>query len=293
MAKRKVRVASIQLALGSPASPTAYFERLGHYVRVASEYAADFVCFPEHVTLPLLACAPDMVPASKAIEALNGYTAEWKNWLARSAEKFTVNIIGGSHAMRLDDGTSQNVSYFAHRDGRLDTICKIHPTPDERNVWGFAGGKDVTPVNSDCGPVGVLICYDSEFPELTRRLMDQAQVDILFVPYLTDTRAGHLRVTYCCHARTVENQCYVVTSGFVGNIANVANLEMAYARSAILTPNDHGFARDGIAAQAEPQVEQMIFADLDLSALDQARRQGSVRNLADRRRDLYRVDWLG
>ncbi|MEO1748896.1 MAG: carbon-nitrogen hydrolase, partial [Pseudomonadota bacterium] len=108
-----------------------------------------------------------------------------------------------------------------------------------------------------------------------------------------DTRAGHFRVTYCCHARTIENQMYVVTCGFVGNIANVATLEMAYAQSAILTPNDYGFARDGIAAQTEPQVEQIIFAELDMATLAEARTDGSVKNLADRRRDLYHVRWEG
>ncbi|MEO0543246.1 MAG: carbon-nitrogen hydrolase family protein [Pseudomonadota bacterium] len=292
MEKPKIRVASVQLALEAPSSISAYFDRLDHYVRVAAEYEADFVCFPEHVTLPLLACESEMVPADAAMEVLTGHTETWKEWLSKSASKHGVNIVGGSHATRTPDGKIQNVSFFAHRDGKLDAIAKIHPTLDEHAVWGFSGGTDIAPIESDCGSIGVLICYDSEFPELTRRLVDQSAVGILFVPYMTDTRAGHLRVTYCSHARTIENQLYVVTSGFVGNIGNVANLEMAYAQSAILTPNDHGFARDGIAAQAEPQIEQMIFADLDMLALDNARRRGSVRNLADRRHDLYRVIWL-
>ncbi|MEL6200954.1 MAG: carbon-nitrogen hydrolase family protein [Pseudomonadota bacterium] len=292
MPKQRVRIASVQMALETPSSSASYFNRLEHFVRVASEYGADFVCFPEHITLPLLACEPEMVPADKAVDVLTGYTDAWKDWLAKSAVKFGLNIIGGSHAGRFDDGTAHNVSFFAHRGGGIEAVTKIHPTPDERDVWGIAGGDGIAPIETDCGPIGLLICYDSEFPELSRRLIDPSEISILFVPYLTDTRAGHLRVTYCCHARAIENQFYVVTSGFVGNITNVANLEMAYAQSVILTPNDHGFARDGIAAQAEPQVEQMIFADLDMATLIEARAKGSVRNLADRRRDLYRVDWL-
>jgi predicted amidohydrolase len=85
-----------------------------------------------------------------------------------------------------------------------------------------------------------MICYDSEFPEMARHLTD-AGVKLFFVPYCTDTRHGHLRVRYCCHARTVENQCYVVTAGLVGNIDNVANMDINYAQSAILTPSDHPF----------------------------------------------------
>ena len=135
-----------------------------------------------------------------------------------------------------------------------------------------------------------MICYDSEFPELARHLIDQGAM-ILFVPYLTDTVHGHLRVRHCCAARTIENQCYVATAGMAGQIANVPEQYGAFAKSAILTPSDLPFARDGIAAEASENIETIIFADLDLGMLDWARREGSVRNLSDRRPDLYSVVW--
>ena len=43
---------------------------------------------------------------------------------------------------------------------------------------------------TDCGPIGVLICYDSEFPELARRLVDEGARIILYVPFCTDEPAG-------------------------------------------------------------------------------------------------------
>lgn len=288
---KSVRVATVQLALSRPGSPDIFYRRIESHVRVAADYGADFVCFPEHVTLQLLAAHEPMVPAHETVDALSAYTDAWQATLRDLAARFRINIIGGSHATRLADGAARNIAYVAHRDRSMDACEKIHPTPDERDVWGIDGGTAVRPIQTDCATIGVLICYDSEFPELSRRLVDQVPIDILFVPYLTDARAGHFRVRYCCHARTIENQHYVVTAGMVGSIGNVANLDMAYAQSAILTPNDMGFARDGIAAQAEPQVEEIIFADLDLNALERARRHGAVRNLADRRSDLYRVDW--
>ena len=135
-----------------------------------------------------------------------------------------------------------------------------------------------------------MICYDSEFPEVARRLADEG-ARVMFVPFQTDTRQGHLRVRYCCHARAIENQCYVVTSGNCGNLPHVENLDINYAQSAILTPCDFPFARDGIAAEATENVEQVVVADLDLAQLSWARARGSVRNLRDRRFDLYSVRW--
>ena len=48
---------------------------------------------------------------------------------------------------------------------------------------------------------------------------------------------------------------------------------------------------DGIAAEASENVEMVIVADLNLAAIRWARAQGSVRNLRDRRFDLYRTRW--
>jgi predicted amidohydrolase len=169
---------------------------------------------------------------------------------------------------------------------------KIHPTPSEVAVWGIEGGDAVDVIETDCGPVGVLVCYDAEFPELARRLVDQGAM-MLLVPFCTDDRRGFLRVRYCCHARAIENQVYVAMAGVVGNLPDVENMDVHYAESAILTPCDMPFARDGIAADTPPNVETVVVADLRIGDLDVARRTGSVRNLADRRLDLYGVVWKG
>lgn len=288
--KPKIRVASVQMGLQQTHNAQSFFKRLDHLTATAADYGADFVCFPEHYTLQLLSGEETMLAPEKAIDRLTDYTDALKTTLSDLAKKHAINIIGGSHATRLSDGSTQNIAFVARRDGTLAEQAKLHPTPDERGVWHIGGGKGVSAIDTDCGPIGIQICYDSEFPELGRSHAAQG-VGLIFVPYCTDTRHGHLRVRYCCHARTIENQCYVVTSGLVGMLSNVANLDMAYAQSAILTPSDLGFSRDGIAAEATANIEQVIVADLDMRALNSARIGGSVRNLADRRDDLYGVIW--
>lgn len=288
----KIRVASVQFAVRHTASPEAFFARVAHFVRVAADYGADFVCFPEHFTLQILSGAATMATPEQAIDRLSDLTPILREQLRLLARKHAINIIGGSHATRLSNGETHNVAYVALRDGTLHARHKLHPTPDERAIWNIQGGMSAEPIETDCGPVGVMICYDSEFPEMARHLTD-AGARLFFVPYCTDTRHGHLRVRYCCHARTVENQCYVVTAGLVGTVDHVANLDITFAQSAILTPSDHPFARDGVAAEASENVEGVIVADLSMDALDAARVGGSVRNLHDRRPELYGIDWRG
>src|SRR3546814_12690288 len=74
-----------------------------------------------------------------------------------------------------------------------------------------------------------------------------------------------MRVRYCAQARAVENQCFVVMSGNVGNLPGVENMDVQYAQSCILTPCDFPFARDGIAAEASENIETLTIAALNLS----------------------------
>ncbi|MGR3492369.1 MAG: carbon-nitrogen hydrolase family protein, partial [Shimia sp.] len=284
-----VRVASVQMEARRLASTDAFYDAVDYFVKIAADYGADFVTFPEYFSLQLLSPEPLRSPP-EAIQRMTEHTAEFRERLSAMAIARNINIIGGTHPTQTEDGDIQNVAYVFLRDGSVHAQEKMHATPDERTAWAIAGGDIVAPIETDCGPIGVAICYDSEFPELVRRLADSGAL-ILFVPYNTDTRHGHLRVKYCCQARAIENQMYVVTAGMTGNLANVSNIDIQYAQSAILTPCDFPFARDGIAAEASENVEMITVADLDLKQLRWARAQGSVRNLRDRRFDLYRTRW--
>ncbi len=116
-------------------------------------------------------------------------------------------------------------------------------------------------------------------------------MNILFIPFCTDQRSGYLRIRYCAQARAVENQCYVVIAGNVGNLPDVNNMDVQYSQSCILTPCDFIFSNDGIAADTTPNVETIAFADLNIKTLLVARNTGSVLNLKDRRSDLYTIEW--
>ena len=285
-----VRLATVQLQARSVKDYDEFMRNIEYFVDVAADYESDFVVFPELFTLMLLSSEDKELSPQESIEALSRYTPRIRESLSEMAMRYNINIIGGSHPTRTEDGDIQNVAYICLRDGAVHEQEKIHPTPNERYWWNIQGGDNIGVFQTDCGPIGVLICYDSEFPELARRLVDEG-ARIIFVPFCTDSRQGYLRVRYCCQARAIENQCYVAMSGNVGNLPNVHNMDIQYAQSCILTPCDFPFARDGIAAEATENVETLTISDVNLSDLSWARSEGTVRNLADRRFDLYRIDW--
>ena len=144
---------------------------------------------------------------------------------------------------------------------------------------------------TDAGRVAILICYDIEFPELGRIAANQG-VDIICVPFWTDTKNGYLRVRHCAQARAIENECYVVITGSVGNLPKVENLDVQYAQSSVFSPSDFAFPHDAVMAETTPNTEMIMFSDMDLAKLKLVRNEGSVNNLKDRRADLYRVELL-
>jgi predicted amidohydrolase/ribosomal protein S18 acetylase RimI-like enzyme len=285
-----VRVATVQYMQRRVGSFDEFVDLVRYFVDVTADYRADFVVFPELFSLQLLSMEDQQLTPAESIEALTKYTEPLKEALSNMAVRFNINIVGGSHPTRMPNGRVENVCYVCLRSGEVHEQAKIHPTPNEVYWWNIEGGHALNAIDTDCGPIGVLICYDAEFPELGRHLVDQG-ANIVFVPFCTDERQSYLRVRYCAQARAIENQCYIAMSGNVGNLPNVHNMDIQYAQSCILTPCDFPFARDGVAADTTPNVETVAFADLRLEALRAARNSGTVQNLKDRRHDLYTTVW--
>ena len=284
--KTTVRVGLVQWQMRLYKSIKDVFEQVEFFVDAVSDYKSDFVLFPEYFNAPLMAKFNDK-SESEAIRELAQYTDEIHRRFIDLAISYNINIITGSMPQLREDGL-YNVGFLCRRDGSYETYEKIHITPDEAKSWGLSGGKRVQTFETDCAKIGILICYDVEFPELSRIMADQG-MQILFVPYLTDTQNAYSRVKVCAHARAIENECFVVIAGSVGNLPRVHNMDIQYAQSGVFTPCDFAFPTDGMRAEATPNTEMILVSDVDLDLLNELHTYGSVRNLKDRRHDLYEV----
>lgn len=261
-------------------------KQIEFFVDAVAGYNSDFVLFPELFNAPLLAKYNDLVEA-KAMRELASYSEPLLAYFKELAVSYNVNIITGSYPV-LEDERLYNVSHLCLRDGAFEEYRKIHITPSELTAWGISGGNHLGVFDTDCGKIGIVICYDVEFPELGRLYADQG-VQVLFVPFLTDTQNGYHRVKRCAQARAIENEYYVAIAGCVGNLPKVNNMDIQYAQSAVFTPADFAFPENAIKAQATPNTEMTLIVDVDLDLLRELNTKGSVRNLRDRRKDLYNL----
>lgn len=284
--KKVIRLGLIQWQMRPYKTFSQLLQQVEFFVDAVSSYRSDFALFPEFFNAPLMA-EKNHLSVSDAIRDLATHTEALVQRFSELAITHNINIISGSMP-EIVDGLLYNVGYLCHRDGTIDRYEKLHVTPDETKVWGMQGGRQLQTYQTDCGKIGVLICYDVEFPELSRLLADEG-MDILFVPFLTDTQNGYSRVRHCAQARAIENECYVAIAGSVGNLPNVHNMDIQYAQSMVFTPCDFAFPTNGIKAEATQNTEMILIADVDIDLLRELHQFGSVRNLKDRRRDVFEL----
>ncbi len=284
--KSVVRLGLVQWQMRSYKDLDDMFTQIEFFIDAVSGYKSDFALFPELFNAPLMA-EYNHLSESEAMRKLSEYTEEIRNRFVNLAISYNVNIITGSLPY-LENNKLYNIGYLCRRDGTYESYEKMHITPDETKFWGLQGGRKLQVIETDCGPVGVLICYDVEFPELSRLLADEG-MQILFVPFLTDTQNGYTRVRNCAGARAIENECYVAIAGSVGNLPRVENMDIQFAQSVVFTPCDFPFPTNGIKAEATPNTEMILIADIDIGLLMELHSYGSVRNLKDRRKDIYEL----
>jgi predicted amidohydrolase/ribosomal protein S18 acetylase RimI-like enzyme len=284
--KNVIRLGLIQWQMRSLGNLEALFEQSEFFIDVVSGYTCDFAVFPELFIAPLMADYNHLTEA-EAIRELAKHSEPIRKRFQELAISYNINIISGSMPY-LENGNLYNVGFLCKRDGTSEMYTKIHITPNEAQHWGMKGGSEIKTFDTDCGKIGIMICYDVEFPEVARIMADEG-MNILFVPFLTDTQNAYIRVKHCAQARAIENECYVAIAGCVGNLPKVNNMDIQYAQAAVFTPSDFAFPSNGIKAEATPNTEMTLIVDVDLRLLKELHEHGSVRILKDRRTDLYEI----
>lgn len=284
-----IRVSAVQYHLHSIGSFEEFAEQVTHYVKTAEEFESDFVLFPELFTTQLMSIGGGKQhPKELTIEELPAYTDAYKQLFVSLAESTGMHIIGGTHIIE-EKGRLYNTAFLFSPDGSIGEQRKLHITPTEVKEWRMAAGDGLQVFDTPKGRIAMLICYDIEFPEIVRMARARG-ADLIFCPSCTDDRHGFHRVRYTCHARTIENQIYVVTTGTVGSLPTVDFMRGNYGQAAVITPNDVPFPPGGIMAAGEVNHDMVITADLNMQLLHQVREKGSVTTWRDRRTDLY-TDW--
>lgn len=257
-----------------------YVGKLRLWVRTAAEKEAELLVFPEYGAMELASLGGEDVAASlpRSLDAVAERMSEVDGLHSSLAREFGVHICAASAPVRLEDGRAVNRARLFGPDGSHGHQDKLIPTPFDRG-FGIAPGTVPRVFDTGLGRIGILICYDAEFPLLARAMVE-AGAELLLVPSSTETVRGYHRVRIGARARALENQCIAVHAPSVGSAAWLPAVEAGIGAAGIYGPPDSGFPEDGVIAHGKLNEPGWTYAEVSLDAVAAVRAEGTVRNHA-------------
>lgn len=204
-------------------------------------------------------------------------------FLSDLAKENDIYLIGGSIS-ELDQDKVYNTSYSFNRKGELiGKHRKVHLF--DIDVDGgirfmesdtLTAGEDTTVIETEYCKIGVAICYDVRFPELSRNMaLEGAKVIVLPAAFNMTTGPAHWDLTM--RARALDNQVYFAACSPARDMEGVYQ---AYGNSCIATPW-------GEFLTHADEAESIVYGDIDLDHVEAVRRQLPL--LQHRRKELYRL----
>ena len=260
-----------------------FAEKQARLVGEAARAGAQLLVFPEYASVELTSTLPDAERGAltRELAGLSRLLAPMLALHSELARKHGVYILGPSFPEPVNGVERYHNRARLHGpSGGAAFTEKLQMTRFEREEWGVSAGSVARVFETDLGVLGVAICYDCEFPLIVRRQVE-AGAQLVLVPSCTDTMAGYHRVAISCRARALENQCYVLQAPTVGEAPWSIPLDQNVGAAGVYGPIEQRLFPDGIVAQGELNRSGWLYADLDLAALAEARRDGQVRNHAD------------
>jgi predicted amidohydrolase len=257
-----------------------YTAKLETWVANGASLGADLLVFPEYGAMELASLGG--ADAARDLEGALAEVARHRPAVDAAhlelARRHGVHILGASGPVFTGNRPVNRATLYGP-DGVIGHQDKQIMTRFEREDWDVVPGVDGLRVfETPLGRIGVVICYDSEFPLLARALAEQG-AEILLAPSCTETFAGYSRVRIGAMARALENQCAVVHSPLIGMAEWCAGCEVNTGRAAIYGPPDRGWPADGVLAQGGLDHPGWAVATLSRAQIAQTRADGVVLNL--------------
>lgn len=254
-----------------------YEDKLARWVSDAAGQGADLLVFPEYGAMELSTLDGAQVAGDleSSIHAVSDRMEDAQALHARLAREYGVYILGASAPVVDGPGRPVNRAAFYAPNGSQDHQDKQIMTRFERESWDIAPGGPLKLFDTALGKIGVLICYDSEFPLLGRALLE---ADLILVPSCTEALSGYSRVRIGAMSRALENQCVTVMASLVGNNAWSEAVDMNTGTGGIFGPPDIGFPQTGVLAEGTLNQPGWTYAEVDPAAIAHVRADGHVLN---------------
>ena len=275
-----IRLAACQYAIELHETWDAYADHLQRLCAEAVEAGAQLLLLPEYAGLVLSGQLPveQRGDLKASIAGIQPLIEPWLALCEGIARRWGVYLQPGSLPVQGSAGHYRNRAWLFGPQGVLGYQDKLMMTRFEREQWGITAGQGLQVFDTDLGRLGILICYDNEFPMLARRLAERG-ADLILAPSCTDTVAGYHRVRIGAQARALENQVAVLQSPTVGLAPWSPALDENVGRAGLFVPPDHGMPGDGVVALSEeldPLGSRWLICDVDLGEVRRVREEGQV-----------------
>ncbi len=272
-----IKLAVNQYQMENLSSWDEYVKKITLLITQAKNANVNLLLLPEYAGVEIGGHHETDLQLYKSIQAL---IPKYRELFQDFSVKHKMYIQPGTVIEEISPNYFVNRAYFFAPNGKIGYQDKLQLTAFEKNLSVIQRGQQQTLFETAFGKIGIAICYDSEFPEIVRRLVF-AGASLILVPSYTTSLAGYYRVSLSCRARALENQCYVATAFMVGtdSLSGAPEETMGYA--AVFSPVDTGFPDDGIITQCASSNPAMMLADLDCKKLDDVRENGQVHNFKD------------
>jgi predicted amidohydrolase len=240
---------------------------------------ADLLLMPEYACMEVASALVGAPDPSAELEAVCAQSDVLLEIMRGAAMRHGVWLMPGTLPRPEAEGVRNRAPLIAP-DGRVMFQDKHVMTRFENESWGVRAGNPPGVFETPWGLIGTAVCYDSEFPMLTRRQIE-AGAWLILVPTCTDSLHGFNRVRISAQARALENQCFVAVAPTVGDAPWLATLDENHGCAGVYGPVDRGFPADGIMAEGRLDQGGWVFVTLNPETLDAVRENGAVRNCRD------------
>ena len=260
-APKAMKVALCQMNSGDDVS--ANRKQAGELLDEAADGGVDLAALPEVWTY--------MGSARRHPEVAEPVPGPTSEWLADTARRRSMWILGGSILEAGDDGAVFNTSLLFDRKGQLAAgYRKIHlfdvdlpGQPPIRESFTYTPGEEVVTAQTEFGRAGLSICYDVRFPELYRALVTRG-AEVLFVPSAFTAETGKDHWDVLIRARAIESQAFVVAPAQWGTWGPPEQNRRCFGNSLVVDPWGRVVAR-------APDGAGVTLADLDLDEVRRVR----------------------
>ncbi len=252
-------------------------ERSLNSIRDAAKACADLIVFPELWNSPFIN-RKILEHQSDSDSILDAFSH------AAKAEK--IWIVAGTIPFRRKDGHLYNTCFVFDDQGKIVTsadklhLLEVHTSKnDYREVDVFTPGSRIVSFDSPWGRIGIVICMDTRFCEISRLLSQDCF--LLCACCAFNSQAGRKHWMPLMQARAIENEVFVLA-------ANPAEADYGnysgYGHSMAVDP-------DGQIVAALDGKPGLLLVDIDPNAVKRIRQRSPYWQL--RRTDLYRLEEIG